>query len=305
MLEDIITTFHLNFPFVQRAFIAGILVALCSSLLGVTLVLKRFSFIGDGLSHVAFGAMSISAVLQTFMENLSRNASFGEKGSAFFSFLSDLLQNQMYLVLPITVLAAILLLRTGKNTKIQGDAAVAMISVASLALGYLIMNIFKPSNNLSGDVCTTLFGSYSILTLTPGEVWLCVGLSLTVIAAFIIFYNKIFAVTFDESFAQAVGTHASVYNLVIAIIVAVIIVLAMNLVGSLLISALVIFPALASMRVFKSFKSVTICSVVISVTCALAGLLISVPAGTPVGSTIVAADLLAFLAFYFWGKVRS
>lgn len=279
MLQDIISIFHLNFPFVQRAFVVGILVALCSSLLGVTLVLKRFSFIGDGLSHVAFGAMSVAAVLN--------------------------LTNNMYLVLPVTVVAAILLLRTGKNTKIQGDAAVAMISVASLALGYLIMNIFKPSNNLSGDVCTTLFGSYSILTLTPAEVWLCVGLSLTVIAAFIIFYNKIFAVTFDESFAQAVGTHASVYNLVIAIIVAVIIVLAMNLVGSLLISALVIFPALASMRVFKSFKSVTICSVVISVTCALAGLLISVPAGTPVGSTIVAADLLAFIGFYIVGKVRS
>ena len=278
MIEDIITTFHLNFPFVQRAFIVGILVALCSSLLGVTLVLKRFSFIGDGLSHVAFGAMSVAAVLN--------------------------LTNNMYLVLPVTVVAAILLLRTGKNTKIQGDAAVAMISVASLALGYLIMNIFKPSNNLSGDVCTTLFGSYSILTLTPGEVWLCVGLSLAVIAAFFIFYNKIFAVTFDEAFAQAVGTHASVYNLVIAIIIAVIIVLAMNLVGSLLISALVIFPALSAMRVFKSFKSVTICSVIISVTCALAGLLISVPAGTPVGSTIVAADLLAFISFYIVGKVK-
>ena len=279
MLQDIISIFHLNFPFVQRAFIVGILVALCSSLLGVTLVLKRFSFIGDGLSHVAFGAMSIAAVV-----NLSNN---------------------MYLVLPVTVISAILLLRTGKNTKIQGDAAVAMISVASLALGYLIMNIFKPSNNLSGDVCSTLFGSYSILTLTRGEVWLCVGLSIAVIAAFIIFYNKIFAVTFDEAFAQAVGTHASVYNLVIAIIIAVIIVLAMNLVGSLLISALVIFPALSAMRVFKSFKSVTICSVIISVTCALAGLLISVPAGTPVGSTIVAADLIAFLAFYIVGKVRS
>lgn len=279
MLQDIITTFHLNFPFVQRAFVVGILVALCSSLLGVTLVLKRFSFIGDGLSHVAFGAMSVAAVLN--------------------------LTNNMYLVLPVTVVAAILLLRTGKNTKIQGDAAVAMISVASLALGYLIMNIFKPSNNLSGDVCTTLFGSYSILTLTPGEVWLCVGLSLAVIAAFFIFYNKIFAVTFDEAFAQAVGTHASVYNLVIAIIIAVIIVLAMNLVGSLLISALVIFPALSAMRVFKSFKSVTICSVIISVTCALAGLLISVPAGTPVGSTIVAADLLAFISFYIVGKVKG
>ena len=270
---------YFQFPFVQRAFVVGVLIALCSSLLGVTLVLKRFSFIGDGLSHVAFGAMAIAAVL-----NLSNN---------------------MYLVLPVTIVAAVLLLRTGKNTKIQGDAAVAMISVASLALGYLIMNLFKPSNNLAGDVCSTLFGSYSILTLTKSEVWLCVVLSLAVIAAFFVFYNKIFAVTFDESFAQAVGTHASVYNLVIAIIIAVIIVLAMNLVGSLLISALVIFPALSAMRVFKSFKSVTICSVIVSVTCALAGLLVSVPAGTPVGSTIVAADLLAFVGFYIVGKVKS
>ena len=279
MLQDFITYFHFDFPFVQRAFIVGVLVALCSSLLGVTLVLKRFSFIGDGLSHVAFGAMSVAAVA-----NLSNN---------------------MYLVLPVTIIAAVLLLRTGKNTKIQGDAALAMISVAALALGYLIMNVFKPSNNLSGDVCTTLFGSYSILTLTKSEVWLCVGLSLAVIAAFIIFYNKIFAVTFDESFAQAVGTRASAYNLVIAIIIAVIIVLAMNLVGSLLISALLIFPALSAMRVFKSFRSVTICSVVISVICALTGLLVSVPAGTPVGSTIVAADLFAFIVFSVIARIRS
>lgn len=269
---------YFQFSFVQYAFIVGILIALCSSLLGVTLVLKRFSFIGDGLSHVAFGAMSIAAVL-----NLSDN---------------------MYLVLPFTVIAAILLLRTGKNTKIQGDAAVAMISVASLALGYLIMNIFKSSNNLAGDVCSTLFGSTSILTLTKAEVYLCVVLSVAVIICFFVFYNKIFAVTFDENFAQAVGTHASAYNLAIAVIIAVIIVLAMNLVGSLLISALVIFPALSAMRIFKSFKSVTVCSAVISVVCAVAGLLVSILAGTPVGSTIVAADLIAFGVCYVAGKIR-
>ncbi|MEE0887542.1 MAG: metal ABC transporter permease [Treponema sp.] len=268
---------YFHFSFVQYAFIVGVLIAICSSLLGVTLVLKRFSFIGDGLSHVAFGAMSIASVL-----NLSNN---------------------MYLVLPFTVVAAILLLRTGKNTKIQGDAAVAIISVSSLALGYLIMNIFKSSNNLAGDVCSTLFGSTSILTLTKSEVYLCVALSVVVIACFFVFYNKIFAVTFDESFAQAVGTHASAYNFAIAIIIAVIIVLAMNLVGSLLISALVIFPALSAMRVFKSFKSVTICSVCVSVVCSVSGLLISILAGTPVGSTIVAADLVAFIIFYFVGKI--
>ena len=273
MIETL--TQYFSFAFVRYAFIVGVLISLCSSLLGVTLVLKRFSFIGDGLSHVAFGAICIASVL-----NVTQN---------------------MYLVLPITIISAILLLRTGKNTKIQGDAAVAMISVASLAIGYLLMNIFSTSSNLSGDVCSTLFGSTSILTLTQGEVWLCVGLSIAVIIAYIIFYNKIFAVTFDENFATAVGTHAQAYNLVIAIIIAVIIVLAMNLVGSLLISALVIFPALSAMRVFKSFRSVTVCSAVVSVVCSVSGLLISILAGTPVGSTIVAADLAAFLIFTIVG----
>ena len=267
---------YFSFSFVQYAFIVGVLISLCSSLLGVTLVLKRFSFIGDGLSHVAFGAMAIAAVL-----NLSNN---------------------MYLVLPFTVIAAILLLRTGKNTKIQGDAAIAVISVSSLALGYLLMNVFSSSANLAGDVCSTLFGSTSILTLTKAEVYLCVILSIAVIAAFIVFYNKIFAVTFDENFAQAVGTHASLYNLVIAVIIAIIIVLAMNLVGSLLISALVIFPALSAMRVLRSFKSVIICSAAVSVVCSVSGLLISILAGTPVGSTLVAVNLFVFVVFSVAGK---
>ena len=200
----------------------------------------------------------------------------------------------MILVLPITVLSAILLLRTGQNTKIKGDAAIAMISVGALAFGYLILNVFNSSANISGDVCTTLFGSTSILTLQPVDVWLSVGFSVIVIVLFILFYNKIFAVTFDENFAKATGTNVQGYNLLIAIIIAVIIVLAMNLVGSLLISALVIFPALSAMRLFRSFKSVTIFSAVFSVVCALIGLLISILAGTPVGSTIVAADVVAF-----------
>ncbi|MCR4954146.1 MAG: metal ABC transporter permease [Treponema sp.] len=275
MIETLVQYF--SFPFVRYAFIVGFLISVCSSLLGVTLVLKRFSFIGDGLSHVAFGAMSVAAVLN--------------------------FTNQTYLVLPVTIISAILLLKTGSKTKIKGDAAVAMISVASLALGYLLMNVFSTSANVSGDVCSTLFGSTSILTLTKGEVWLCTGLSTAVIIAFIIFYNKIFAVTFDENFAQAIGTHASIYNLVIAIIIAVIIVLAMNLVGSLLISALIIFPALSAMRIFKSFRSVTICSAVLSSICSISGLLISILAGTPVGSTIVAADLAAFLVCTLIGLI--
>lgn len=277
MIDTLIQYF--SFPFVRYAFIVGVLIALCSSLLGVTLVLKRFSFIGDGLSHVAFGGIAIASVLN--------------------------ITNNMYLVLPLTILSAILLLRAGKDTKIQGDAKIAMISVGALALGYLLMNVFSTSSNLSGDVCTTLFGSTSILTLTKGEVYLCTALSISVIIAFILFYNKIFAVTFDQDFATAVGTHASIYNLVIAVIIATIIVLAMNLVGSLLISALVIFPAISAMRLFKSFRSVTICSAVISVVCAMAGLLIAILAGTPVGSTIVATDIFVFIAFYLIEAVKG
>lgn len=265
------------YPFVRYALIVGVLIALCSSLLGVTLVLKRFSFIGDGLSHVAFGAMAIAAVLQ--------------------------ITNEMPLVMVITIVSAVLLLRTGQNTKIKGDAAIAMISVGSLAIGYLLMNIFSTSSNLSGDVCSTLFGSTSILTLSPVEVWLCVGMSVLVVAVFILFYNKIFAVTFDENFARATGTKAGLYNLLIAIVVAVIIVLAMNLVGSLLISALVIFPALSAMRMFKSFRSVTVCAAALSVFCALIGILVSILAGTPVGSTIVAVQIIVFGLSWLAGTV--
>lgn len=270
-------TLYFSYPFVRYALIVGVLIALCSSLLGVTLVLKRFSFIGDGLSHVAFGGVAIATVM-----NLSNN---------------------MLLVLPVTVLCAILLLRTGQNTKIKGDAAIAMISVGSLAFGYLIMNLFSTSSNLAGDVCSTLFGSTSILTLTQTELWLCIGMSVVVLAVFVFFYNKIFTVTFDEDFATATGTKASRYNLLIAVVIAFIIVLAMNLVGSLLISALVIFPAMSAMRLFKSFRAVIICSAAVSVICAMAGLLISILAGTPVGSTIVVIDIIAFGIFSLLGSL--
>ena len=263
--------YYMQFPFVRYALIVGVLIALCSSLLGVTLVLKRFSYIGDGLSHVAFGALAIASVLK--------------------------ISNNMVFVLPVTVICAVLLLRMGQNTRIKGDAAIAMISVGALAIGYLLMNLFSTSTNLSGDVCTTLFGSTSILTLTRGEVWLCVVLSLVVVVTFVLLYHKIFAVTFDEDFAKATGTNADMYNLLIAVVTAVIIVLAMNLVGALLVAALVVFPAIAAMRMFKTFFSVTVCAVIFSVTCALIGVLISILAGTPVGSTIVAVDIAGFLLF--------
>lgn len=270
---------YLQHPFVRYALIVGTLIALCSSLFGVTLVLKRFSFIGDGLSHVAFGAIAVATVLH--------------------------LNNQMLFVLPATVLCAVLLLQAGQNAKIKGDAAIAMLSVGALAIGYLLMNLFSTSSNLSGDVCSTLFGSTSIMTLTKTEVWLCVVLSLLVSAVFILYYNKIFAVTFDESFARATGLPAAAYNLLIAVVIAVIIVLAMNLVGSLLISALVVFPALSAMRLFKSFRAVTICSAILSVVSAFSGIVISIFAETPVGSTVVAVDILAFGLFCLIGKLKK
>lgn len=263
---------YFQYPFVRYALIVGVLIALCASLLGVTLVLKRLSFIGDGLSHVAFGAMAIATVV---------------KAAA-----------PMIVVLPITMLCAVLFLY---QKKINGDAAVAMFSVGSLAVGYLIMNMFGSSTNLSGDVCSTLFGSVSILTLRKSEVALCIALSVIVVAVFILCYNKIFAVTFDEDFSKATGIKTGAYNFLLAIIIAVIIVLAMNLVGTLLISALVVFPAVCAMRVFKSFFAVTICAAVLSVVCAVTGILISILCGTPVGSTIVAMNILAFVIFYVIG----
>lgn len=271
---------YLEYPFVRYAFIVGLLIALCSSLLGVSLVLKRFSFIGDGLSHVAFGAMAVAIVTG--------------------------ITEQMMIILPVTVISAVLLLRTGQNTKIKGDAAIAMISVGALAFGYMIMNIIpSKSSNVAGDVCSTLFGSTSILTLKKSDVSLCIALSIVVLIVFVLFYRKIFAVTFDENFAKASGVKTDSYNLLIAIITALIIVLAMNLVGSLLISALIIFPALSAMRLFKSFLSVTICSAVISVLCAGIGMVISVLSSTPVGSTIVMANVVVFAAFWVIGVITK
>lgn len=271
--------FYLEYPFVRYALIVGVLIALCSSLLGVTLVLKRYSFIGDGLSHVAFGAMAVATIFN----------------------LSD----DMILVMPVTIFAAILLLRSGQNAKLKGDAAIAMLSVGSLAIGYLILNLFSTSANITGDVCSTLFGSTSILTLTKEEVGLCVVLSIAVIGIFILFYNKIFAVTFDENFAKATGIRTDRYNLLIAVVIAIIIVLGMNLVGSLLISALVIFPAISAMRIIQNFKGVVIGSAIISVCCAFVGMVISVLCSTPVGSTIVAADMVVFLVCSVLGRVTG
>lgn len=260
--------FYLSFPFVWYAIIVGVLIALCSSLLGVTLVLKRFSFIGDGLSHVAFGAMAIATVFK--------------------------LANTTVLIMPVTIVAAVILLRTGQNTKVKGDAAVAMLSVGALAIGYLVLNKFSTSANVSGDVCSTLFGSTSILTLSRADVLMCIIMSVIVVLFYCLFYNRIFAVTFDETFTRATGKKTELYNLMIAIITAIIIVIAMNLVGSLLVSALIIFPALSAMRMINSFRGVVIYAAILSVVCALLGIIISILASTPVGATIVAIDIVAY-----------
>lgn len=270
---------YFSYPFVRYALIVGVLIALSSSLLGVSLVLKRFSFIGDGLSHVAFGAMAVATVLDV--------------------------ANDTAVVLPITIFSAILLLRTGQNAKLKGDAVIAMISVGALAFGYLFLNVFSKSANLTGDVCSTLFGSTAILTLSKADVWLCVIMSILVMLIFTVFYNRIFAVTFDETFAQATGMKTNLYNLLIAVVTASVIVLAMKLVGSLLISALIIFPALSAMRMFKSFRAVILASAVISVLCSSTGILLSILASTPVGATIVCMDIAVFFAASLAGFVME
>ncbi len=268
---------YLSYPFVQYALIVGVLIALCAAVLGVTLVLKRFSFIGDGLSHVAFGAMAIAAVLN--------------------------LTNNMVVILPVTVICAIFILNKGKNAKLKGDAAIAAISVGALAIGYMLMNIFSTSSNVAGDVCSSLFGSTAILTLSSLDMWLCVILSIVVLAFYVLFYNRIFAVTFDEDFAASAGMNTAAYNMLIAVATAIVIVLAMNLAGSLLTSALIVFPALCAMRVFKSFQSVIISAAIISVASTTIGILISILLSTPVGATIVTVDIVVFLAFMLVGKI--
>ena len=270
--------YYFQYPFVRYTLIVGVMIALCASLLGVPLVLKKFSYIGDGLSHVAFGALAISTVLK-------------------FS-------NNLPFILVVTVIVAILLLKSGQKNKIGNDAAIAMISVGALAVGYLLMNLFSETANVAGDVCSTLFGATSILTLKESDVIISCILSAIVILVFVLMYNRIFAVTFDENFSTATGLRSGIYNLVIAIITAIIIVLGMNLVGSLLISALVIFPALSAMRVFRSFKSVTVCSVIISVVCAVLGILISILLSTPVGATIVGVNIVCYTAFFLVSKFK-
>ncbi len=275
MSETIIE--YLSYPFVRNALVAGVLISLCAALLGVPLVLRRLSFIGDGLSHVAFGAMAVAGVMN--------------------------FADTMALSLPVTIAAALVLMRSGRGSKTGGDAMLAMLSVGAMAAGYLMMNLKPSSSNVSGDVCTTLFGSVSILTLTTSDMWISVGLSLAVCALWLFSYHHVFDMTFDEAYAQASGSSVTLFNTLTAVVVAVVIVISMRLVGTLLVSALLVVPAIAAMKVAKSFRAVCIVAAVFTVVCSLAGILISVVAGTPVGSTIVAADIVAFLFMSVIGRI--
>ena len=277
MFARLITYF--SYPFVRYAVIAGILISLCAGLLGVVLVLKRYAMIGDGLSHVAFGAMAVAAVA----------------GLA-----------PLVVAVPVTVVAAILLLLAGERRLIKGDSAIAMLSAGSLAVGYLLLNLFPSSDtgSLSGDVCASLFGSTSMMTLSSADVWLCVGLSVAVLGFFLVFYRKIFAVTFDEAFAATSGVRVRLYHFLIAAVSGVVIVLAMKLVGALLISALVIFPALSAMRVFRSFRSVVLCSGILAVAGSLVGLLAALLLSTPTGASVAVVHILIFGVFSLIGCLR-
>ena len=263
----------LSYPFMTRAFLVGSLVALCSALLGVSLVLKRYSMIGDGLSHVGFGAMAIAAAM---------NAA------------------PLTVAIPVVIVAAILLLRISGNAKIKGDAAIALISTTSLAVGVMVISL---TTGMNTDVYNYMFGS--ILAMSAEDVKLSLVLSVFVLILFIVFYNKIFAITFDETFARATGVKAGVYNTLIAVLTAVTIVLGMRMMGALLISSLIIFPALTSMRVCRTFKSVIINAAVISVVCLIAGVTLSYVAATPAGASVVLANLVMMVLYTVVGAVKN
>ena len=260
----------LSADFVVNALFAGVLVALATALLGVVLVLRRLSYIGDGLSHVAFGAMAVGTAVG--------------------------LADDLALTVPVTAASAVLLLRSGRGTRLRGDAALAILSVTALAFGYLLMNLSPRSPNIAGDVCTTLFGSISIITLSARDVWLSGALSAAVVVFFALFRNRLFEVSFDADFAIACGTRTVFWESAVAVLSAIVIVLAMKLAGTLLVSALLVFPAVSAMRLRKSFQGVMLAAAVFSVVCALVGMLVAIAAGTPVGATIVAVDALAFAA---------
>lgn len=265
MINTLIEMF--SYTFLVRAVIVGLLVSLCAALLGVSLVLKRYSMIGDGLSHVGFGTLAIATAMNAAPLSVS---------------------------IPIVVLAAFFLLRLSENSKIKGDAAIALISTSSLAIGVVVISL---TTGMNTDVCNYMFGS--ILAMSKDDVALSIVLAIVVLILFLLFYNKIFAVTFDENFARATGVKTNIYNMLIAFLTAITIVLGMRMMGALLISSLIIFPALTSMRVCKTFKSVTICSALVSILCFFIGVVGSYLYATPTGASVVIINIVGF--FLFWG----
>lgn len=262
-----------SYHFMQRALIVGVLVSLCAALLGVSLVLKRYSMIGDGLSHVGFGSLAVATAMGL---------------------------SPMIVTIPVVMVAAFLLLRLSSRGKLKGDAAIAMISTGSLALGVIVLSL---STGMTSDVNNYLFGS--VLAMSASDVRLSIVLAIVVLILFLVFYRPIFAVTFDETFARATGSHAEAYNMLLALLTAVTIVLGMRVMGAMLISSLVIFPALTAMRLCKSFRSVILCSAIVSVVCFFIGLCVSYLLSTPAGASVVVINILAFLLFALIGKIRQ
>lgn len=271
MIETLSEMF--SYTFLVRAVMVGLLVSLCAALLGVSLVLKRYSMIGDGLSHVGFGSLALATAINAAPLAVS---------------------------IPIVVLAAFLLLRLSENSKIKSDAAIGIISTGTLALGVMIISV---TTGMNTDVCNYLFGS--ILAMNKNDVYLSIALSVAVLILFVFFYNKIFAITFDETFVKATGTKAGIYNMLIAFLTAITIVLGMRMMGAMLISSLIIFPALTSMRICKKFKTVTICSAVVSVICFFIGVVISYLYAVPTGASVVIINILAFVSFWIIGLFQG
>lgn len=271
MIEMIQTMF--SYHFMVRALVVGVLVSLCAALLGVSLVLKRYSMIGDGLSHVGFGSLAVATAMGL---------------------------SPMLVTIPVVVVAAFLLLRLSSRGKLKGDAAIAMISTGSLAMGVIVLSL---STGMTSDVNNYLFGS--VLAMSVSDVRLSVALALVILTLFLVFYRPIFAVTFDETFARATGKHAEAYNMLLALLTAVTIVLGMRVMGAMLISSLVIFPALSAMRVCKNFRTVTISAAVISVICFFIGLCTSYLLSTPAGASVVVVNILAFLLLALVGKLKQ
>ncbi|MCQ2513008.1 MAG: metal ABC transporter permease [Lachnospiraceae bacterium] len=262
-----------SYPFMVRAIVCGILISLCAAVMGVSLVLKRYSMIGDGLSHVGFGALAVATAFHWA---------------------------PMAVSIPVVIIAAFFLLRLNENTRIKGDAAIALISTGALAIGILVVSL---TTGVNIDIYNYMFGS--ILAIDMENLWLSIILCLVVIVLFVLFYNRIFAVTFDENFAKATQMRSGIYNMLIALLTAVTIVLGMRLMGALLISALIIFPALTSMRVFKNYKKVTICAAILAVVCFVVGIFLSYIIATPVGATVVVINIIAFIIFYIVGKLKK